>query len=52
MERLLPLCARMSTEDDLPGQYFALIEEILMALSLFSEGMLADDGAKLNILIT
>ena len=42
----------MSTEDDLPGQYFALVEEILIALTLFSEGMLAGDGAKLSILIT
>lgn len=38
LHRLLPLCAKLATEDEMPGKQFALVEELLMALSLFTTG--------------
>lgn len=39
VEKLLPVCAKLISEDDMPGKQFALVEELLMALMLFSDGV-------------
>lgn len=48
MEKLIPACAKLALEDDMPGKIFALLEEILLALSLYSEGL---QDAKLHALL-
>ena len=48
IERLMPACAKLAVEDDMPGKLFALIEELLITLVLFSEGL---EGAKLHALL-
>ena len=40
VEKLLPLSAKLINEDEMPGKLFALVEETLMALVLYSEGLL------------
>ena len=47
VSKLLPVCAKLAQEDEMPGKLFALIEEILMTLVLFSQNL---EGAKLNTL--
>ena len=48
VERLLPVCAKLATEDEMPGKLFSLIEETLMALTLFSDQLW---DAKLEALV-
>jgi len=40
--KLVPLLAKLASEDEMPGKIFALLEEILMALYLFSDGFTSD----------
>lgn len=51
VEKLLPLCGKLATEDDMPGKFMAVVEETLMALVLFSDGM-AEGSPKMQVLQT
>ena len=35
----MPLSGQLATEDDMPGKFMSVIEESLMALVLFSDGV-------------
>ena len=47
VSKLLPVCAKLAQEDEMPGKLFALIEEILMTLVLFSQNL---EGEKMKTL--
>ena len=47
VEKIIPVLAKLAIEDDQPGKLFATVEEILMALTLFSENL---SGPKLEAL--
>ena len=45
----MPVIAKLASEDEDPGKLFALLEEILMLMVLYSEGL---TDAKLQGLLT
>ena len=45
------MCGTLATEDDMPGKFMAVVEETLMALVLFSDGM-TKGSPKMQVLQT
>ena len=45
VERVLAAAGKLACEDEMPGKMFALVEQIIIALSIFSDGL---SGAKLS----
>lgn len=35
----MPACAKLAIEDEMPGKMFSLLEELILALSLYSEDL-------------